>query len=318
MRRFDSRLLPCAAAVARSCALRPYAVRLVGGPFRAALLGLVLAAVPSAAEPQGCRDFRTYMNAGVQLGVYGTEWEQALRQFEKAQSFTCSPEDDVKLQSFRGIVLFNMRRPGPARDAFRQALLLDPAATLPGNFGTKVSAFFDKVRAELPAPVVAPRAVEAKPTPAPAADEGKPGAAPSLRTASVSVDAPGAAVTAAEAAPRTAAAPRDAPVAPAITPRADPTAPLSVREPSASKRWVAPIVLGASALAALVGAMAFGLSSTARVADARRAEFMDELRRSLDQAGSQALVANVLFGGAGALSVGALVAALWPSPKVTP
>lgn len=262
------------------------------GLRRFLLFGVCLASSAVFAEAEGCREFRTYLNAGVQLGVRGTDWEQALRQFEKAQKFTCSPDDDVKLQLYRGIVLFNMRRTGPAKDAFKQALLLDPRAELPGNFGRKVAAFFEKVREEMPPP---PEPVA---TVTPPDDGQKP-------------------LDDGQKPPGDPRPPSDRPVDTKLTPKD--TAPVVVAPVQGPRKsYVLPIVLGAAAVAAAGTATYFGLQSRFQVDLANQAEFMDDLRRHLDQAGTSALVANLLFGFAGTLAAGALVAFFWPASEPKP
>jgi hypothetical protein len=100
----------------------------------------------------------------------------------------------------------------------------------------------------------------------------------------------------------------DAPVSttltPTVTPVADVTTPVVVGQ-KPTPVW--PFVfLGAGAIAGGLGAY-FGLVSQDHVADARMARVQLDASRSLKEAESSALIANVLFGVAGAMGLGALM-----------
>jgi hypothetical protein len=275
---------------------------------RFAVLTIVLGvALPVRAETDPCKEFRAYMNAGVQLGVRGTDWEQALRQFERALRFTCSTEDDVSLHLYRGIVLFNMRRTGPAREAFRQALLLNPQAELPGTFGRKVRSFLEEVRAELPPEPVPP------PAPAASAAAEKP---PEREQAPPVEDAPVAAAPAVtESTPRT----PSGPAAVALAPReSTPALALQPALRAEAPAFRPAYALGVASVVLAGTATYFGVQSRFQADLARQSVYMDETRRNLDQAGTSALVANVLFGVAGSLAAGAVVAFFWPTQEAQP
>lgn len=271
-----------------------------------AVLGVSLSV---RAETDPCNEFRAYLNAGVQLGVRGTNWEQALRQFERALSFTCSTEDDVTLHLYRGIVLFNMRRTDPAREAFRQALLLKPRAQLPGTFGRKVRGFLEEVRADLPPepePPTAPAVMAAaakSPEPAPAATT-------PVEQVALAVSGP---------TPPPEARPADSPVAAALAPReAPPSLALQPAPRSEAPAFRPAYALGAASVVLAGAATYFGLQARGQTDLARQAVYMDETRRHLDQAATGALVANVLFCVAGSVAAGAVVAFLWPAQEARP
>ncbi|SET81071.1 hypothetical protein [Stigmatella erecta] len=77
------------------------------------------------------------------------EYEQALKQLERAQRFSRTMEEDVALSLYEGIILADMSRWDASAAAFRAALSLQPEASLPLKVSPKVGAYFEKVRQEV-------------------------------------------------------------------------------------------------------------------------------------------------------------------------
>ncbi|MDC0710381.1 hypothetical protein POL68_18030 [Stigmatella sp. ncwal1] len=77
------------------------------------------------------------------------EYEQALKQLERAQRFAQTMEDDVTLSLYEGIILADMSRWEASAAAFKAALLLQIDASLPLKVSPKVEAYFEKVRKDV-------------------------------------------------------------------------------------------------------------------------------------------------------------------------
>ncbi|SEM78152.1 hypothetical protein SAMN05444354_1232 [Stigmatella aurantiaca] len=77
------------------------------------------------------------------------EYEQALKQLERAQRFSRTMEEDVALSLYEGIILADMSRWDASAAAFRAALSLQPEASLPLKVSPKIGAYFEKVRQEV-------------------------------------------------------------------------------------------------------------------------------------------------------------------------
>ncbi|GHG89227.1 hypothetical protein [Comamonas sp. JC664] len=216
------------------------------------------------------------------------EYELALEQLERARGSLKVPGDRVTLALYKGIISADMGRWQVARDEFRAALLLDPDARLPLRVSPKVSREFEAQRAR----AVADLAFRRKDAPTVEAGDldGKEGQVESI------AELPGT-------------------LKPSVVPA--PPGPISARqrEVESSASWLrigdrqVPLaslaLLGAGLVAGGTGA-GFGLSSRGQLADARKAQFHDQLVEHHGRAQRSARTANVLFGVAAGATAGAV------------
>lgn len=212
-------------------------------------------------------DFQRYINAVAQLYASG-ESERALEQLERARLRSWEVEQDVLVELYEGLILLDLGQREQALAAFEAGLLLDPEATLPVKVSPKVSGAFEEVRKQVRKKL--------------AQSEGPP-AKPKLE--------------------------------PSAPPTPKPFEPrLEVVEQARSRVPVAPLVLaGVGVTAAGVGVV-FGVKSRSSAAEVRHAykaglpaqDELPALSALRNEAHSDALRANVMFGMA-ALAVGGAV-----------
>ena len=253
-------------------------------------LGLLVSA------PAWAQSHNTYLDAGVRL-YNDLEYEVALDQLKKAVGD--SPAQDIQIALYRGMVRFELSLLAEAEMDFKVALALDQEAKLPGHVSPKMSALFEKSRAEIarsrparPTPVLAAPA----PTPIPVVIP-----KPTLPEAKVALVKPE---------PKPIDVPRTEPVAVRSVPTSlepEAVAPIKIEPPKPTRsRGLSLGLLGGAA--DLGGGGAFlGLRSTQSVEDARSQQFQSDAVARRDTARSQALVANLAFGAAAILAVTGVV-----------
>ncbi len=217
------------------------------------------------------------------------EYELALEQLERARGSLKVPGDRVTLALHKGIISADMGRWQVARDEFRAALLLDPDARLPLRVSPKVSREFEAQRAR----AVADLALRRKDAPTVEAGDldGEDGRAESV------AELP--------------ATPR-----PSVVQSSSGPMPANLTGPESHVSWIrlgdrqvpfaSLALLGAGLVAGGTGAV-FGLSSRGQLADARNAQFHDQLVEHHGRAQRSARTANVLFGVAAVAAAGAVV-----------
>jgi hypothetical protein len=253
-----------------------------------------LALAPASSSAKGKKapvrkgSFRTYFIAATRL-YEKLEYERALEQLARAKELARGEEEDVRVALYEGIILADLGRREEAQAAMRTALYLQPDAKLPVKVSPKVEADFEELRAVVWRELTAAHAAQKQPkAPGPAEASAQPGKPAS-----------------------------DAPVQPArepgLTTWRQPPPPDPVLQPSAEEvgtRGSTPVLplvlLGAGAVAGGAGGF-FGLQAKGHIQDARAATFRDERAARLKDAEGEALLANVLFGAAGAAAVGALI-----------
>jgi len=75
------------------------------------------------------------------------QWEKCLQRLELAQQrWKNAPEDEVELELYTGLCRLGLGHEQDAREHFAAALKLDPEARLPESVGSRVKAFFERVR----------------------------------------------------------------------------------------------------------------------------------------------------------------------------
>ncbi|RJS21298.1 hypothetical protein DRW03_18000 [Corallococcus sp. H22C18031201] len=273
----------------------------------AALLICGLMGVPRLAQATEALDRQ--LREAVRL-YEDLEYEQALGLLKRAHQSSRGASDDTAVFLLEGIVCADLGRWEAARSAFRSALLQQPEARLPLKISPKVEREFEaervKARQELARRTAATPASKTVATSKPlSVDVEK----PQVGSVALVAEDPLRAAAPAESAPVASSAPSEV-----LTLRGDTT-----RSGAASGRRVSTVtwsLLGAGVVAGGVGSV-FGVSSRGHVADARKAQFQDELILHHTQAESTARTANILFGVAGAVAVGAVVTwLLTPSESV--
>lgn len=229
---------------------------------------LAAGALPGVAHGQG--EFTRYLTAADRL-YEGLEYEQALAQIHRAKQWARGVEQDVAVALREGIILADMNKREESVAAFKVGLLLNPEAKLPFKVSPKVARAFEEVRER----------VRQELARAPRSDRPEQPAPPRL----------------------------DAPVRPPPSPAAP-----SVEARPRSKVPMVPLVLaGTGAVSAGVAAW-FGLQSRSNLSEARQAyagglpiqSELPQVNAHMEDARSQARVANVLFGTA-ALALGGAV-----------
>lgn len=311
---------------------------------------LVAVSLPAAAADE---DFQRFYNAALRLHE-SLEYERALEQLALARR-QASTGDQMSLVSLaEGVVLADLNQLGDAMAAFKAGLLLAPEAKLPlrvsPKVGAEVEALRERVKKEL-APLLAKQEAERKRIEAEAkaleqarldAEQKKAEAEASAREAQrlddekrqaeadakareaarllAEADAKLREIARLEEERKKALLVSDKPQKVLIlpSPPQDTPPPLVVTRAPPSKAPVVMTVafLVAGAAAAGVGAY-FGSQSQLQVEAARGAAYQDDAKRALERAGEQALVANVLFGTAGGLGLGALISGIiWGSSSV--
>jgi len=112
------------------------------------------------------------------------DYLRALKALEAAQRQSSGVADDVRIGLYRALVLCQMGRAEEGLAAFRTALALDPAATLPEEVPPKISNAFEKERKEALAKRAAADAARAASPPAPAPEPPRPAPSPAEITES--------------------------------------------------------------------------------------------------------------------------------------
>jgi tetratricopeptide (TPR) repeat protein len=137
---------------------------------------LILMLGPWSVWAQENSDLRSYLRSVNSL--YGSfEYEQALKQLERAQRFAWTIEDDALLSLYEGLILAEMSNWDASAAAFRAALSLQPDSVLPLKASPKVEAYFEKVRREVVREMArmapkGPVAVRPEPSPQPVETQG--------------------------------------------------------------------------------------------------------------------------------------------------
>ncbi|SEL04308.1 hypothetical protein SAMN05444354_103384 [Stigmatella aurantiaca] len=248
----------------------------------------ILGFFPPAAQAQD--DFQRYLLAAERLYESG-ENERALVQLERARGLARGLAQDVAVTLREGIFLADMGQSAKAQMAFREGLLLDPDAKLPLRVSPKLERDFEDVRTRVrkelglserssPTPVK-PQAAP----PAPVVQTDRP-RQPNLKAPEVELD------------------PAYAPSAVAVAPSRIPVVPI--------------VFAGVGVVAASVGAV-MGLQSRSAVSQVRDSFAGDALpsvselpglSQQLEDARSQARLANVMFGTAALAAAGSVISYL--------
>lgn len=317
---------------------------MVGSMRLTVVLLMAAMASPAAAADE---DFLRFYNAARRLHE-GLEYERALEQLGLAKRQASTGDQMSLVNLAEGVVLADLNRMEEAMAAFKAGLLLAPDAKLPIKVSPKVNAEVEalriKVKQEL-APLLAKQEAERLKAEAEAkaleqarqeAEKKKAEAEASAREAQRLEDdkrkaeadakAKEAARLLAEAEAKLKEIARmeeerkkallatDKPVKQVVIlpePPVEAPPPLVVTSapPSKAPMVMTLVFLAAGAAAAGVGGY-FGSQSQAQVQAARDAVYQDEARAALERAGGDATVANVLFGTAGGMGLGALISAI--------
>ncbi len=307
-------------------------------------LCLVLALLVPLAAAASDEDFQRFYNAALRLHE-GLEYERALEQLALARKQATTGDQMSQVSLAEGVVLADSNRNDEAMAAFKAGLLLSPDGRLPIKVSPRVAAEVEalrvKVKKEL-APLLAKQEEERKKAEAEAKalaqarvdaeakkadaeakareaqrlddDKRKSEAEAKSKEASkmlAEAEAKLKEISRLEEAARQAA--RDRPTKVVILPGETPTIvqpPLIPSAPPSKAPMVMTFVfLGLGAVAAGVGGY-FGATSMSQVQAAKDATFQDEANRSLRAAEGNALPANILFAGAGAMGLGALISGI--------
>jgi tetratricopeptide (TPR) repeat protein len=126
---------------------------------RIAVVALLVAGV---AHAQDLSEVQKYLLSASRL-YQGLEYERALEQLKRAKSVAAGVSDDAVIDRYEGIVLFDLGKRDEALAAFKEALYLEPDATLPIKVSPKITEAFEatrvKVKKELE-PILAKRKAE--------------------------------------------------------------------------------------------------------------------------------------------------------------
>lgn len=284
-----------------------------------ALAALILAlAVATTAHAQSA-DAQRYLLAASRL-YENLEYERALDQLKKARGVSGGVDDDVAIALYEGVILAEMGKQDDGVAAFKEGLYLKPEAKLPVKVAPKIEQLFlstkNDVLKEL-APILAKKRAEeekkrqdeekkrlAEEQAKQQADRAE---AEKQRLAREAADAEAKRKAEAAEQARLAALENDRPEKHTLTPDQPPPdfTPKVEKKPRGVP--VAPIVLGGVALTAAGIAGVFGYLSANQVNAARSANFQSETVQHLNQANTNALIANVGFGVAGAAAIAAVI-----------
>lgn len=210
----------------------------------------------------------------------GLEYEKCLARLDQAAKWNSEPAEEVEVQLYFGLCNFNMGNMDEAKRRFELALKLDPKLQLPPYTSPRIAQIFEQSREKVaarqkPPAEEKPAVVEKKP------EEKKP--------------------------EETKVAVADTPKKVELTPPPSDERTDIVEQPSGEKSLVVPIVLGGTAALA-AGAGAFlGVQAKAAETEANIARFESEAFAATNRAQSNAMLANVAFGLAGAAVIGAVV-----------
>jgi hypothetical protein len=260
------------------------------------------------------------------------DYEAALGQLSRAAAMPgASVGDQVEIQIYTGLVKFELGEPETGREAFRQALALDPHAVLPADVSPKIQAEWSGVRKELaeiePQVSTAPSTAGAGQSDAGldiVGDAGPPSAVPSALDAG-GVGPPLLVEPVTDAGPANTAALAQAPSSVDVPPATvdahaaqkslavasplprDTAGGLTRTQPGPSD-WTRPLFLlgGAAVIAAGGAALGYSAQSERNQAAADPVQF-SAANTELD-AQHRALAANIVYGVAGAAAV---ASAIW-------
>lgn len=253
-----------------------------------ALPTLAVASAPASARKTPARkapakaDFASLLAEAVRL-YQDLEYELALKQLARAKGLAKGPEQEATVALYEGIMLGELGQRDQALAAFRTGLYLQPEAKLPAKVSPKLERDFEEVRRGVLRDLGIPQAPTSEQAPPPVSDRPvQPGP----------------------------------PKQPDLTPRVEATPPPayvpSAAQAQESRSLVLPLaLLSTSVVAGSVGGL-MGVTSQGSIASARAADYQSVRATYLKTAENQALMANFLFGAAGAAAVGALVTLLLP------
>lgn len=278
---------------------------LCAGAFAVALLWATAASAQSA-------DAQRYILAASRL-YENLEYERALDQLKKARGVSGGVDDDVNIALYEGVILSDMGKKEEAVAAFREGLYLKPEANLPVKVAPKIAQVFtatkNDVLKELQPILAKKRAEEEKrrleEEQRKKDDAAKLAAADAEKQRLAEAEAKRKADE--EKARLAAQQQTDRPEEPKLTPWEDPNKPVVGVEKKSRGVPVAPIVLGSAAVVAAGVAGVFGYMSSTQVNAARSATFQSDTVARLNQANTNALIANIGFGVAGAAAIAALI-----------
>ena len=305
-------------------------------------LCLVLALLVPLAAAATDEDFQRFYNAALRLHE-GLEYERALEQLALARKQATTGDQMSQVSLAEGVVLADSNRNEDAQAAFKAGLLLSPDAKLPIKVSPRVAGEVEAIRvkvkkelapllakqeadrkAEAEAKALAAQRVEAEAKKAEAEAKAREAQKLELDKRSAEADAKSkeAVKLLAEAEAKLKEIARleeerkkalDAPTKVVITPGETPNIvqpPLLPSTPPSKAPMVMTFVfLVAGAAAAGVGGY-FGAQTQTQVQAAKDAPFQDDANKALRSADGSALTANVLFGSAGAMGIGALISAI--------
>lgn len=304
--------------------------------MRATCVLVVLVSLSAAAEES---DFQRYYNAALRLHE-SLEYERALETLGNARKAASTLDEQAQVNLAEGVVLADLNRLDEARAAFKAGLLLTPDAPLPLKVAPKVSAEVEALRARVKkelAPLLAKQEAERKQAEAERLEaenkkriaEAKAQEASRLELENKKAEADARAAEAArllaEADAKLKELERleaerkqeavlalDKPLADdALTPDGvqPPLVTANVGPPSKAPMVLTWIFTGAALATAGVG-IYFGMQAQAKTQSAQDAVYQDDANRLLQQAGGDATAANILYGSAGALALGALISGI--------
>ncbi|NMO20954.1 tetratricopeptide repeat protein [Pyxidicoccus fallax] len=255
---------------------------LLPGPMLAQTAGAASTKVPGQED-----GFRARLQTAVWL-YEELEYEQSLKALTQAKPLAKTDGERALAALYEGAVLADLGQRPRSLTAFREALSLDLEARLPVKVSPKVERDFEAVREEVRNERAAQARARAQPTqPLPSS--------PSV--ASGTTDRP--------LQPSTLEPGRMAPPTPS-SPTVDLSPPQLHEERSRRLRPLPLVLLGAGVVAGGLGGY-FGLQSRGNIEDARGATSMQSQSGHLEDARSQALIANVLFGAALTAAAGAAI-----------
>lgn len=259
------------------------------------------------------------------------DYEAALGQLSRAAAMPgASVGDQVEIQIYTGLVKFELGDPETGREAFRQALALDPHAVLPADVSPKIQAEWSGVRKEL-AEIEPQVTVSSSPAGTPESDAGSVSMGDAGLPSAVSsafdgggVGLPPLVEPVTDAGPPNLAAPAqlssavDVPPAPIRTqaapkslvvasPQSDDAAGGLSRTPPQPSEWTRPLFLlgGAAVIAAGGAALGYGAQSERSQAASDPVQ-LSAANTELD-AQHRALAANIVYGVAGAAAVASVI-----------
>jgi hypothetical protein len=195
------------------------------------------------------------------------DFEKCLRRLEQASRWQGNTKAQLaQIELYGGLCEAGLGHETEALEHFELGFTLDPKLELPPQQGPKITRIFNKAKEKAPPPE---ETVEAKPAPPPTPEPKK-----------VEVEPP---------------------------PPSPP--PAVVIEPAKTTHLAPPLIIGAVGLAAVGVGVAFGVLSKSAADNAHSmpmTAFESDIRSQLASAQTDALIANVLFGVAGAALIAAI------------